>query len=111
MVVTEEMINILWSYGAERWSKYGKDRLYVGNSILHFIDFNYGVDEQGNKVNITINGKKISSNELKSIYKDLDNAYVNLEDNSVVMRKNNIFIENLITESLNNLYKKLYDKE
>lgn len=111
MVVTNEMINILWEYGAERWDKYGKDRLYVGRSVLHFVDFEYDVDEQGNKVNITINDKKISIKELNSIYGVLDEAYINLEDNSIIMRKSNVFVENLITKSLNNLYKKLYGKE
>lgn len=111
MVVTEEMINILWSYGAEHWNKYGKDRLYVGRAVLHFVDFNYEIDNNGEKSNIVINGKEINNKELKQIYKSLDNAYIDLVINEIFTFKDNEFIKSLISSALNNLYNSLYIKE
>lgn len=111
MVVTDEMINILWSYGAERWSKYDKDRLYVGNSIMRFADIDYKTDAKGNKVNIVISGKEINNKELEQVYKCLETAYVDLITKEIITYKGNEFVKSIITTALSNLYKKLYDKE
>lgn len=111
MVVTEEMINILWSYGAEHWNKYDKDRLYVGRSVLHFVDFNFEIDNNGEKSNIVINGKNIKNKELEQIYKNLDNAYIDLENKEVFVYKNNEFVKSIISSAINNIYKNLYGKE
>ena len=105
------MINILWSYGAERWNKYGKDRLYVGNSVMRFADIDYKTDDKGNKVNIIINGKKINNKELEQIYKNLDNAYVDLENKEIITYKDNDFVKSIITTAISNLYNSLYKKE
>ena len=111
MVVTEEMINILWSYGAERWSKYGKDRLYVGRSVMRFADVSYKSDAKGNKVNTVINGKEINNKELEQIYKCLETAYINLENKEIFTYKDNEFVKAVITSALDNLYNSLYKKE
>lgn len=111
MVVTDEMINILWEYGAERWNKYGKDRLYVGRSVMRFADVSYKSDAKGNKVNIVINGKEINNKELEQIYKSLETAYVDLETNEIIVYKDNNFAKSVITSALNNLYNSLYKKE
>lgn len=111
MVVTDEMINILWSYGAERWNKYDKDRLYVGRSVMRFADVSYKSDSKGDKVNIVINGRKINNKELEQIYKSLDNAYVDLETNKIIVYKDNEFVKSVISSALNNLYNSLYKKE
>lgn len=84
----EEMIEMLVNEGANRWTNYGKDRLYLGKAGKLFgfeIEERYG--SSGRISAAKLDGEYVSNNYAAEIEDDLKGLYIDL--NTMKLRRNN----------------------
>lgn len=82
MTNQEQLIERLLQGGAKRWTKYGKDRIYLRD----FLKENSGLEiERYNSGNISsakLNGEKISNSMAGILLNCIDKAYYDIEKDS-----------------------------
>lgn len=112
--ISEEVIQQLWGLGAERWTKYGYDRLYLQSAGKRLIGLEYKRRSNGGTISeATLNGEMISNKACNRILANLDKCYVDLDAKKLVLPftdKDNL--QELLTNAIDTLYKEIhYGKE
>lgn len=80
--LTQEQIEKLINAGANRWTKYERDRLYI-KKLSDLIGLSYTRYNSGNVSSAELNGEAISNSECNRILAALDKAYIDLKTNTV----------------------------
>ena len=106
-MMNEKKINTLLAMGASRWTKYGKDRLYLRNCYKDLLKMKISYYNSGNISCASLNGEGISNSEANRIKNMSYDCYIDLiKDEIVVDGKENSKVENfkaLISEAIENL--------
>lgn len=100
--LTEAQIANLEDKGARRWTKYGKDRIYI--SGLDKASFGLDIDyyKTGNVCCAKLNGEEISNSKANDILASLKSGYIDLTTDELVLvcyrrsEEFEIFAENLV---------------
>ena len=74
--MTDEQITALVNAGFSRWTKYGKDRLYVTNAAIGLVLDHYNT---GNIKYAELNGEWISNSRARDIEYAIRGAYIDIE--------------------------------
>lgn len=112
--ISEDIINKLWSFGAERWTKYGYDRLYINKAGNFLLNIEYKKRSSGGSViEATMNGEMISNRSFNRISADLSKTYIDLNKKVLVTPTPDKFnLKPLLTDAINKLYMEVhYGKE
>lgn len=112
--ISEDVINELWGFGAERWTKHGYDRLYINGAGNFLLNIEYKTrPHSGSVVEATMNGEMISNRTFNRIRADLSKIYIDLDKKVVVVPVRDKFnLKSLLTDAINQLYKEVhYGKE
>lgn len=111
--ISEEVINELWSFGAERWTKYGYDRLYINKAGNFLLNIEYKKRSSGSIIEATMNGEMISNRSFNRITADLSKTYIDLDKKVLVVPSPDKFnLKPLLTDAINQLYMEVhYGKE
>lgn len=80
--LTQEQIERLINAGANRWTKYERDRLYI-KRLADLIGLSYTKYNTGNISSAELNGETISNSECNRILAALDKAYIDLKTNTI----------------------------
>lgn len=80
--LTQDQIQRLVNAGANRWTKYERDRLYI-RRLTDLIGLSYTRYNSGNVSSAELNGESISNSECNRILAALDKAYIDLKTNTV----------------------------
>lgn len=75
--VTDGQINVLVQAGCNRWTKYGKDRLYINPE---FIGLELSYYNTGNISDAYLDGERISNCYARKLIAKLDGSYINVEN-------------------------------
>jgi ATP-dependent phosphoenolpyruvate carboxykinase len=86
--ITDEQINALVQAGCKRWTKYGKDRLYIEPE---FIGMDVKYYNTGNVSTAYLNGEKISNSYAKKILFALKGSFINVENWRMQTGDNHIY--------------------
>lgn len=76
-------IEKLIDLGASRWTKYGKDRLYLRNFIKDNLDYEIDRYNTGNIRYAEIKGEEISNSMANKLWTCFENAYIDLETGKI----------------------------
>lgn len=79
MKLTQKQIEKMKNLGANRWTKYGKDRLYLGNVDVEALGFEVDYYNTGNIKNAKVDGEKISNSKMGKIFSTYVEAYIDLQ--------------------------------
>lgn len=112
--ISEEVINELWGFGAERWTKNGYDRLYLNGTGKFLLNLEYTKRSSGGSViEATMNGESISNRSCNRIVADLSKIYIDLDKKKLVVPVRDKFnLKSLLTDAINKLYMEVhYGKE
>lgn len=89
--MTKELLNLndkqiekLISLGAKRWTKYGRDRLYIRDTAKE-LGLDYDRYNTGNIRYASFNGEKISNSQCRRMLDQIDGAYINLATGEIMM--------------------------
>lgn len=106
-MLNEKKINTLLAMGASRWTKYGRDRLYLRNCYQELLKMKISYYNSGNISSASLDGEGISNSEANRIKNMAYDCYIDLmKDEIVVDGKENSRVENfkaLISEAIENL--------
>lgn len=86
--ITEKMIDNLTELGANRWTKAGRDRLYIKKAAPELIGLRYKRYGTGNISDAQINGEHISNSACGRILSNLDKAFIDLKTGEIVLPNN-----------------------
>lgn len=86
--ITEKMIDNLTELGANRWTKAGRDRLYIKKAAPELIGLRYKRYGTGNISDAQINGEHISNSACGRILSNLDKAFIDLKTGEIVLPLN-----------------------
>lgn len=82
--LTDEQIEKLISLGAKRWTKYGRDRLYIRDAAE-----NLGLKceryNTGNVRSASFRGEKISNSQCSRMLDQIDGSYIDLSTGEIRM--------------------------
>lgn len=81
---SKEGIATLENYGATRWQKYGRDRLYV-RRLRDLLGIEIDRHNSGNIRKATLDGEVISNARARRLLDSLDGAYVDLNGKKIVV--------------------------
>ena len=81
--ITSEQLDSLLALGAQRWQKYGKDRLYLRNAIDGIFGIKAEFYGSGNVSNVTQNGGHMSNNQYKKLHFALNDAYIDMQTGGI----------------------------
>ena len=112
--ISEDVINELWGFGAERWTKHGYDRLYINGAGNFLLNIEYKTrPHSGSVVEATMNGETISNRSFNRITADLSKTYIDLDKRVLVVPYPDKFnLKSLLTDAINQLYVEVhYGKE
>lgn len=96
----------LTNAGANRWTKYGKDRMYLQNIDTNIIGLDVDRYNTGNICKATFNGEKISNSEAYRILGSFSKSYIDLEDGKIYGCSENEYGEGFI-KNMNNNFKEI----
>ena len=82
--LTEEEIERLIALGANRWSKYGKDRIYLKN-ITKELGLEFEKYNTGNISSAKFKGDMISNSQCRRMLNQIEKAFVDITTSEVVM--------------------------
>ena len=82
---TEKGIEELEELGAERWTKYGKDRLYLRGLAKTVGGLDYSTYKSGNIDSATLDGEKISNSAAGRVLRNVSDAYIDLKSGGIVI--------------------------
>lgn len=74
--LTDEQIDALEGIGFNRWTKYGKDRLYITYKVLG-LEFDFY--KTGNISSAKLDGEKISNYQANKLRGQLGQSYIDIE--------------------------------
>lgn len=80
--LTQDQIQRLINAGANRWTKFERDRLYI-KKLADLIGLSYTRYNSGNVSSAELNGEAISNSECNRILAALDKAYIDLKTNTI----------------------------
>ena len=95
--MTDEQINALVKAGFSRWTKYGKDRLYVTNAAIGLVLDHYNT---GNIKYAELNGEWISNSRARDLEYAIRGAYIDIETGYITGSKTAI---ELIKSTIDNI--------
>lgn len=101
LVFTDEAIEKMIEQGGKRWTKGGKDRIYLNDLIFTVGGLKVTLYNTGNISGSWINGEKISHGEARRILEATYDLYVDLETGKIVGKK--IWAVEPIIDFVNNL--------
>lgn len=78
--LTDTQISELIAAGCSRWTKYGKDRLYVHSEFIGLSVTRYNT---GNVSSAELNGERISNSYAKTLLGQLNGAYIDVNDSRI----------------------------
>lgn len=84
-MMNEKKINTLLAMGASRWSKYGRDRLYLRNCYKDLLKMKISYYNSGNISSASINGESISNSEANRIKNMAYGCYIDLIKDEIVV--------------------------
>lgn len=84
-MLANEKIEKLIELGAKRWSKAGKDRLYLNDAGLKLAELDIDRYNTGNISSATMAGDKISNSKAGKIIPAVSQGYIDLESGKVVI--------------------------
>ena len=106
-MMTDKKLETLLAMGASRWSKYGRDRLYLRNCYQELLKMKISYYNSGNISSASIDGEGISNSEAYRIKDMAYDCYIDLiKDEIVVDDKETSRVRNfkaLISEAIENL--------
>lgn len=106
-MMNEKKIKALLAMGASRWTKYGRDRLYLRNCYKDLLKMKISYYNSGNISSASINGESIPNSEANRIKNMAYDCYIDLiKDEIVVDDKETSRVRNfkaLISEAIENL--------
>ena len=82
--LTEEGIEKLVALGATRWSKYGKDRIYLKN-IAKELGLEFERYNTGNICSATFKGEVISNSKCGRMLGQMEKAFIDITTSEIVM--------------------------
>lgn len=82
--LTEEGIERLIALGANRWSKYGKDRIYLKN-IAKELGLEFEKYNTGNISSAKFKGEAISNSKCGRMLSQIEKAFIDITAGEVVM--------------------------
>ena len=82
--LTDEQISALETAGFRRWTKYGKDRLYVNETVIGLEIETY--KSSGMISYSCLNGEKISHKQAARILQSIDGGYVDVVTSKIYSR-------------------------
>lgn len=100
--LTETQIANLEDKGARRWTKYGKDRIYLSDLDKTFVGLDIDYYKTGNVCCAKLNGEEISNSKANDILASLKSGYIDLTTDELVLvcyrrsEEFEIFAENLV---------------
>lgn len=83
--------------GARRWTKYGKDRLYITEQLIGLEVDRY---KSGNISYAELNGEKISNSHAAQLVEAISRAYIDCTNGSVVCGRDALALVNSVLESI-----------
>lgn len=106
-MMNEKKINTLLAMGASRWTKYGRDRLYLRNCYQELLKIKISYYNSGNISCVSLDGEGISNSEANRIKDMAYGCYIDLmKDEIVVDGKETSRVRNfkaLISEAIEGL--------
>lgn len=106
-MMNEKKINTLLAMGASRWTKYGRDRLYLRNCYQELLKIKISYYNSGNISCASLDGEGISNSEANRIKDMAYGCYIDLmKDEIVVDGKETSRVRNfkaLISEAIEGL--------
>lgn len=86
--MSENIVEKFIGMGADRWTKYGKDRLYFNTrEFLNNIGLCFEEYNSGNISNATLNGEKISNSKCRKLIGYFNNMWYNIIDGKLEYKK------------------------
>lgn len=76
-------IEKLIEMGAKRWTKNGKDRLYLNGAISAIVKLEYSTYNTGNVSSATLGGEHISNSEARRILASASTMYIDLKNDGI----------------------------
>lgn len=95
--LTATQIDRLVERGARRWTKYGKDRLYITEQLIGLEVDRY---KSGNISYAELNGEKISNSHAAQLVEAISRAYIDCANGSVVCGRDALALVNSVLESI-----------
>lgn len=77
-MMDEKKINTLLAMGASRWTKYGRDRLYLRNCYKDLLKMEISYYNSGNISSASLDGEGISNSEAYRIQDMAADSYIDL---------------------------------
>ena len=106
-MMNEKKLETLLAMGASRWTKYGRDRLYLRNCYKDLLKMKISYYNSGNISGASLDGEGISNSEANRIKDMAYGCYIDLmKDEIVVDGKETSRVRNfkaLISEAIENL--------
>lgn len=106
-MMTDKKLEILLAMGASRWTKYGRDRLYLRNCYKELLKMKISYYNSGNISCASLDGEGISNSEAYRIKDMAYDCYIDLiKDEIVVDGKETSRVRNfkaLISEAIESL--------
>lgn len=84
-MLNEKKINILLAMGASRWTKYGRDRLYLRNCYKDLLKMKISYYNSGNISGASLDGEGISNSEAYRIQEMATDCYIDLLKDEIVV--------------------------
>lgn len=76
--ISQSNVDKLIDMGAQRWEKYGKDRLYIGQAGEKILNLDIERYKSGSISSATIDGQKISNSDAARYIMSFSEAYIDL---------------------------------
>lgn len=84
-MMTDKRLNTLLAMGASRWTKYGRDRLYLRNCYKDLLKMKVSYYNSGNISSASIDGEGISNSEARRIQDMAEYCYIDLIKDEIVV--------------------------
>lgn len=84
-MMTDKKLETLLAMGASRWTKYGRDRLYLRKCYKDLLKMKISYYNSGNISSASINGEGISNSEANKIKNMAYDCYIDLLKDEIVV--------------------------
>lgn len=96
------LVEKLLSMGADRWAKYGKDRLYFNTrEFMENVGLSFEEYKSGNIASAALNGEKISNSKCRKLIASFGNIWFNVLTGKVESKKYEV--EEEVSEIINSV--------
>lgn len=102
----EQVIEKLVEMGANRWTKYGKDRIYFNTKdFINSIGIKHDNYNSGSICCATLNGEKISNSKCGKIICSLNDIWLNVDTMKLESKVKSAWLDETAVELLKNVIK------